>query len=119
MRPIQAFHLQPRGALVSLGEAPAAGELPLTGSSPFTFSGRLPKLLYVLLHIIHRAELIDGAGLWSCSGPTGFGGSPLRPSSSIDRSLSNRLPGASDAPSDHPCLCGRARPTAAARPPDA
>jgi NADH dehydrogenase len=52
------FAYNPRGALVSLGSEPAAGEIPVTNRRQITFSGRLPKLLYVYLQLMHRAKLI-------------------------------------------------------------
>jgi NADH dehydrogenase len=51
------FTYNPRGSLVSLGTEPAAGEIPVPCHSPITFSGRIPKLFYVSLQIIHRAAL--------------------------------------------------------------
>jgi NADH:ubiquinone reductase (H+-translocating) len=52
------FAYNPRGALVSLGTEPAAGEIPMPSHSSITFSGRIPKLLYVSLQVMHRAALI-------------------------------------------------------------
>jgi NADH dehydrogenase len=51
------FTYNPRGSLVSLGTEPAAGEIPVPRHSPITFSGRIPKLFYVSLQVIHRAAL--------------------------------------------------------------
>lgn len=52
------FAYKPRGTLVSLGREPAAGEVPVADRSQIILHGRLPKLLYVSLHLMHRIELI-------------------------------------------------------------
>ena len=52
------FVYSPRGALVSFGREPAAGEVTLAKRSQITFNGRLPKLLYASLQLMHRAELV-------------------------------------------------------------
>jgi NADH:ubiquinone reductase (H+-translocating) len=55
------FKYHPRGSLVSFGEEPTAGEIPVTSRSQLIFGGRLPKLLYVSLQLMHRAALIGWA----------------------------------------------------------
>jgi NADH dehydrogenase len=55
------FKYRSMGSLVSLGTAPAAGEIPLSARTHFIFSGALPKLLYVSLQLMHRAQLIGWA----------------------------------------------------------
>ena len=52
------FKYRPRGSLVSLGTEPAAGEIPITSNSQLIFDGRIPKLFYVSLQLMHRATLI-------------------------------------------------------------
>jgi NADH dehydrogenase len=52
------FVFKSRGSLVSFGEEPAAGEIPIASHSQVTFNGRVPKLFYVSLQLMHRAVLI-------------------------------------------------------------
>ncbi len=58
---VAPFRYRPMGSLVSLGTEPAAGEIPLAADTSFIFSGAIAKLLYVSLHLMHRAALI---GWW-------------------------------------------------------
>jgi NADH dehydrogenase len=52
------FAYKSRGTLVSFGKEPAAGEIPIASRSQVTFNGRVPKLLYMSLQLMHRAKLI-------------------------------------------------------------